>query len=64
MLFNRKTERNAMRAAFAADCDRLLGGQHRFMRTQGTPATQATIVGSISSICASQGLKPSDWRGG
>ena len=61
MLFNRKTERNAMRAAFAAGCDRLFGGQHRFMRTLGT------LVGSIPSICKSQGLEPrdlSDWRGG
>ena len=57
----RKTERNAMRAAFAANRDRLFGGQHRCARTLWT------LVGSISSACGSKGLEPqqlSDWRGG
>jgi hypothetical protein len=61
MLIVRKIERNAMRAAFAAGCGGLSGGQHRFTRTSWT------LAGSIPSICAVQGLKPqqlSDWRGG
>jgi hypothetical protein len=68
MSIARKTERNAMRAAFAAGCDRLYGGQHRFMRTLGM---QRTVVGSIPSICKTQRLEPqdlaqglNDWRGG
>lgn len=57
----RKTERNAMRAAFAANRDRLFGGQHRYARTSWT------LVGSIPSVCGSKGLQPqqlNDWRGG
>jgi hypothetical protein len=58
MLFARKTEGNALRAAFAANRDRLFGGQHRYARTLWT------LVGSIPSVCGFQGLEPSDWRGG
>jgi len=49
MLIVRLNEQKAMRAAFAADRDRLFGGQHR--------------VGSIPRSYTSQGLDPSDWKG-
>jgi hypothetical protein len=58
MLIVRKTERNAMRAAFAADCDRLFGGQHRNARTLWT------LAGSIPSSLSSKGIEPNTWRGG
>jgi hypothetical protein len=65
MLIGRKTERNAIRAAFAADRARLCGGQHRYPR----PLWMLVSVhlSSTPSILSFQGLEKSatgDWRGG
>jgi hypothetical protein len=57
MLIVRHNEREARKAIFVADRDRLFGGQHL---TKGTMwATVCPILGTYSS----QRVEPSDWEG-
>jgi hypothetical protein len=65
MLIARRNERNATRAAFAADRDRLFGGQHRVEIPDGDN-NNGTWVGTVCSIPSkytSQGLGLSNGRG-
>jgi hypothetical protein len=57
MLIVRLNEQKAMRAAFAADRERLFGGRH------GVNQTLWTVAGSIPGTYAFEGLDPSDWKG-